>query len=218
METIWDGVTRPETLKPEAAALWQTLADALEANDWPRTLEILEQSRLVNTTRLGDQSLNAPLHHAAHAGAPVEVVERLLVLGAWKTLRNANGERPVDVARRKGHGHLLSILEPVFKRDVPRDVLRKLQENLHAVIRKRAAGLVREHALRLPELEPLLELDEPRMWFPVPEMFGGFDYRLERAGVEPLLVAKSFCRVVGGSGQLHEITASGSRLVEEGFV
>jgi hypothetical protein len=48
-------------------------------------------------------------------------------------------------------------------------------------------------------------------------VYGGFNYRLERAGVEPLLLAESFCRVAGGSGQRHEITASGSRLVEEGF-
>ena len=32
------------------------------------------------------------------------------------------------------------------------------------------------------------------------------------------LVAESWCRVVGGSGQRHEITPAGSRLVEEGFV
>jgi hypothetical protein len=218
METIWDGVTRPETLTPEAAAVRQRLADAAKAYDWPRTLEILEQTRLVNATRPGGHSLYAPLHQAAHGGAPVEVIQRLLALGAWRTLRNAKAERPVDVARRRGHEHLVRILEPEFKRDVPLGVLLEVQQNFHGVIRGRAARLVEEHALRLPELEPVLEIEEPRMWFPVPGMYGGFNYRLERAGVEPLLVAKSFCRVVGGSGQRHEITASGSRLVEEGFV
>jgi hypothetical protein len=217
METTWDGVTRYETLTAQAAAMSRSLADAAQANDWPRAIEILGQSRLVNSSRPGDPSLNAPLHLAAHAGAPVEVVEQLLFLGAWRTLRNANGERPVDIARTRGHEHLLSILEPVFKRDVPRDVLMKLQENFHAVIRKRAAGLVRQHALRLPELEPLLEVDEPRMWFAVPGMYGGFDYRLERSGTDPLLISESGSRVAGGSGQRHEITASGSELVEKGF-
>jgi hypothetical protein len=56
------------------------------------------------------------------------------------------------------------------------------------------------------------------MWFPVPGMYGGFSYRLESVGVEAKLVSESWCRVVGGSGQRHEITSAGSQLVEEGFV
>ena len=33
---------------------------------------------------------------------------------------------------------------------------------------------IEEHGLRLPELEPLLELGRPKMWFAVPGMYGGF--------------------------------------------
>lgn len=58
----------------------------------------------------------------------------------------------------------------------------------------------------------------PQMWFPVPGMYGGFSYRLESIGVDAKLMAESWGRVVGGSGQRHEITSEGSRLVEEGFV
>jgi len=72
--------------------------------------------------------------------------------------------------------------------------------------------------LRLPELEVLLELDRPQMWFPVPGMYGGFSYWLESTGADAKLVSESWSRVVGGSGQRHEITSAGSRLVEEGFV
>jgi hypothetical protein len=49
-------------------------------------------------------------------------------------------------------------------------------------------------------------------------MYGGFEYRLEGTGSETRLIASSWCRVAEGSGQRHEITAAGSRLVEEGFV
>ena len=56
------------------------------------------------------------------------------------------------------------------------------------------------------------------MWFTVPGMYGGFSYWLETDGVEPRLIAESWCRVVGGSGQRHEVTPSGSQLLEEGFV
>jgi hypothetical protein len=56
------------------------------------------------------------------------------------------------------------------------------------------------------------------MWFPVPGMYGGFSYHLETTGVDAKLVVESWSRVVCGSGQRHEITSEGSRLVEEKFV
>ena len=52
----------------------------------------------------------------------------------------------------------------------------------------------------------------------MPGMYGGFSYRWEGMGKRARLVVESWCRVVEGSGQRHEITAEGSRLVEEGFV
>jgi hypothetical protein len=86
------------------------------------------------------------------------------------------------------------------------------------VIRERASKLVEEHALRLPEVEPLLEMERLKVWFAVPGMYGGFSYWLEEAGVQAKLITESWCRVVDGSGQRQEITSSGSRLTEEGFV
>jgi len=86
------------------------------------------------------------------------------------------------------------------------------------VIRERAGRLIEEQHLRLPELEPLLEMECPHIWFPIPGMYGGFSYRLAEVGVEATLITDSWCRVVGGSGQRHEVTSAGSRLVEEGFV
>ena len=97
-------------------------------------------------------------------------------------------------------------------------MLLKVQAHFHTVIRGRAERLIEEHGLRLPELEPLLELGRPKMWFAVPGMYGGFSCQLEVDGVHPKLVSESWCRVVGGSGQRHAITPAGSQLVEEGFV
>jgi hypothetical protein len=97
-------------------------------------------------------------------------------------------------------------------------VLLKIQSHFHDVINGRAGELVKEYALRLPELEPLLELESPRAWFTVPGMYGGFSYGFESFGVKGKLVSEGWCRVVGGSGQRHEITSAGSRLLQEGFV
>jgi hypothetical protein len=195
------------------------LADPARSYDWPEVLAILARElTLINSSRPGGASRFAPLHQAAHGGAPAEVVDKLIELGAWRLLRNAAGGRPFEVAERKGHFHLSRILEPVPRRGVPPATLGALERYFHAVIRGRAGNLVEQHALRLPELEPLPEMERPAVWFAVPGMYGGFHYRLEDEGGGAKLVAESRCRVVDGSGQRHEILASGSRLIEEGFV
>lgn len=51
--------------------------------------------------------------------APPGIVDGLLKLGAWRTLRNTKNERPLDVARRRGHGDLVGVLEPVLRRELP---------------------------------------------------------------------------------------------------
>jgi hypothetical protein len=216
-EIVWNGIVRPEIAGDIEAR--NSLADAAKRYDWRRVFALLhEHPDLINTTRPGSSSLYAPLHQAAYGGAPVEIVLKLIELGAWRTLQNARGERPVDVAQKRRFSALVEILTPVFRRHVPLGILLKIQSHFHAVIRGRAAKQVDECGLRLPELEPLLELDRGPIWFQVPGMYGGFAYDLVAEGVEAKLESESWCRVVQGSGQRHEITCAGSKLVEEGFV
>ena len=130
------------------------LADAARDADWTRVFELLSKYRKwwhptrpgswVNSTRPGGSSWYAPLHQAAWHSAEVAVVQRLIDLGAWRTLRNARGERAVDVAERRGHRHLIRVLAPEFEHHVPREVLLKVQAHFHAVIRGRAEHLVDE--------------------------------------------------------------------------
>ena len=219
MEAVWDGIVHSAVLHEAEANVRHALSDASRDYDWNGVLKVLgEHQGLVNTTRLDGTSLYTPLHQAAHGGASVEVVSKLLELGAWRTLQNARGERPLDVAKKLGHSHLLGVLTPDMKRRVPAGVLLKMQNHFHEVILGRAEDQVREHGLRLPELEPLLEYEQIQIWFPVPGMYGGFSYHLKIDGIEAILVAESWCRVVGGSGQRHEITSECYKLVEEGFV
>ena len=219
MDVIWDGITRAESLSDEVVQRRGALSDAAKRHDWAVVLDLLAKNPdWINATRLGGTSLYTPLHQAAHGGAPADIVGRLIGLGAFRTLRNARGERPVDIAARQGHQHLMGALAPQLKHRVPLATLLKIQAHFHAVIRGSAENLIKEHALRLPELEALLELDRPQMWFPIPGMYGGFSYRLETTGADALLISESWSRVVSGSGQRHEITSAGSRLLEEGFV
>lgn len=219
MSATWDGVTTADALKPKYVAARHALADAARDFKWDDVFAVLDQNWVrVNAWRLDGKSWYAPLHQAAYGNAPLLIVEQLLARGAWRSLPTATGERPVDIARRKGHTKLYRILQPVYKHDVPPEVLAKVQTHFHTMVRERASQLIEKYALRLPELSVMLELETPDMSFPVPGMYGGFYYRLVAPGAEAKLVCESWSRVVGGSGQRHEITADGCTLVAEGFV
>ena len=216
MSIKWDGITKSATLQRDEVKIRHRLADAAKIYDWQKTLEILNQrSDLINVTRPDGQAFYTPLHQATHGNAPVKVVQEMIGMGAWRTLKNANGERPVDIAIAKKHQHLVRLLEPVYKTKVPLNTLHNIQQLFHATILSRAKDLIEKSALRLPELEPLLEISQPQMWFPVPGMYGGFNYWLDSEGNEAKLISESWCRVVGGSGQRHEITSNESRLVTD---
>ena len=214
-EADWDGITRGDGFRENTLANRHALADAARDGDWTTVLARLDDyPTLVNAWRPGGPSWYTPMHQAAWHGADVAVVRKLLTYRPWLTLRNARGDRPVDIALRGGHTHLTGLLLPVITTPLPTDTLMALQRHLHELIRERAAHLVDEQALRLPELDVLTELAVPDVWFDVPGMYGGFHFVLK--GDE--LDVSSWCRVVGGSGQRHRITREGCFLVEEGFV
>ncbi len=96
---------------------------------------------------------------------------------------------------------------------------RSLNRHLADVIDSRIRGVLYDGrdprtVLRYPPVEILHEVPGQRVWFPVPGMYGGFDITLRQDALD----VKSWCRVVGGSGQAHLITTAGAILVDEGFV
>lgn len=211
----WDGVTQRESYKGQVLQVRDRLADAARDGDWAEVLVLLGRyPEWINSGRVGGTSGYTPLHQAAWHGVPTEVAERLVAMGAWRTLRTAAGERAVDIAFRKGYHHLAEPLTPIIRHPLPKEALEAMERHFHAVIHERAGELVTRQGLRLPRLEPLTEQREPACWFPVPGMYGGFSYRLRG----PELIVESWCRVVGGSGQRHVIDPDGARLVDEGFV
>lgn len=88
----WDGIAQVEVLDKDTAKIRHKLADAAKSYNWSKVLALIANSTdLVNITRPSGLSLYAPLHQAAHGGASVEVVQRLVGLGAWRTLQNSRG-------------------------------------------------------------------------------------------------------------------------------
>lgn len=173
------------------------LANAARSHNWDIVFSILdEHEELINCSRPGGASLYTPLHQVAYAGGPIEVAQRLVDMGAWRTIQNCRGERPVDVAERKGHTHLLGHLEPQLKRSVPIGVLLKIEQHLHGLLRQKIQRQVPNRNHRLPALEPLLELDLGEMWFVVPEIcemysgVGRFSYEFSSFGANATLDLK----------------------------
>jgi hypothetical protein len=96
--------------------------------------------------------------------------------------------------------------------------LERVQAHFHDLIRSRAGDLVREHSTSLPSLAVGVGTDDEPEWFPIEGMHGGFKYWWDATTSGLRLMVESWSRVVSGSGQLHEITPAGARLLGEGFV
>ena len=167
----------------------------------------------MNQWRITGRSWFTPLHQAAWLGAPVGVAERLLRAGAWRSLRTAEGGRPLDIARQRGHHHLL---EALAVRDLGAADQRRVtawDSHLADLIAERTRPLAPVRFRPVPTELLVVERMES-LWVPYPGMYGGFSLSVHR----DRLVVESWSRVAGGSGQAHVITESGCVLVEEGFV
>ncbi|TDE98684.1 ankyrin repeat domain-containing protein [Occultella glacieicola] len=214
----WQGVLDRGDLKDTYVAKVDRLADAARDGQWEAVFRLSDELDLgVNVWRVGGESLYTPLHQAAWHGAGTTVVERLLSLGAWRTLRTAAGENAHDIARRRGHAHLLESLAPTERSLGRLDELTALDTRLRDLVESR----IRPHIgtrLRFPQTSVLTEVKDTmlrqRMGFPVPGMYGGFEITLVTAGLRVV----SSSRVAGGSGQEHLVTRDGVLLIDEGFV
>jgi hypothetical protein len=211
----WDGLNDRSACGAASLARRDAIADAGRSYDWPVLLQLLERTpSLVNSWRVAGTACYSPLHQAAHGGAPTEVVDRILALGAWRTLRTAASELAVDIARNHRHDHLVELLEPRRVRVFDARDLERVQRHFHDVVRGRTLASKNIPSLRLPEVAVLTEYATAICWFPVPGMYGGFKFRFTE-DTAPTLVVESWCRVVEGSEQRHEITPDGARLVED---
>lgn len=215
MTSEWQGVLDPDVLNGDLVDHAARLADAAKAGCWGTVLGLVEHGTwsAVNQWRITGRSWFTPLHQAAWLGAPVGVAERLLLAGAWRSLRTAEGGRPLDIARQRGHHHLL---EALAVRDLGAADQRRVtawDSHLADLIAERTRPLAPVRFRPVPTELLVVERMES-LWVPYPGMYGGFSLSVHR----DRLVVESWSRVAGGSGQAHVITESGCVLVEEGFV
>ena len=232
---VWRGVLDPALLQDHFVRACHRFADAAKAGDWSAVLLMLNdptQQIDINWWRPGGTAWFTVLHQAAWHGAPVNVVASLIGRGALLSLTESQGRTAYDVFKdreREIHSgtavgvdaRARTLLERCLKPVTPAlasDQIQALDNHLAEVIDGRITvifdGRNPRKVLRYPPVGILHEVPEQRLWFPVPGMYGGFDISLQ----DDFLDVKSWCRVVGGSGQQHVITTAGAILVDEGFV
>jgi Ankyrin repeats (many copies) len=236
-EFVWPGVLDPSLLNDHVVSAAHRLADAAKAGDWTTVFRLLDHAdHLVNINqwRPGGKAWFTALHQAAWHGAPTEVAAELIRRGALRSLQDSRGRIAYDIrlerdAVEHGPKDIVAQYEKSFvlregylsppPSPLSPDRIRALDAHLAVVIDGRIRGVLFDgrdprRVLRYPLVGILHEVPGQQLWFPVPGMYGGFDITLRQGYLD----VRSWCRVVGGSGQAHLITHEGAVLVDEGFV
>lgn len=226
-EFIWRGILDPSQLYGDVVSAGHRLADAAKTADWSTVFSLLDdetQQVDINWWRPGGTAWFTGLHQAAWHGAPIDVVIELIARGALRSVTDSRGRTPYGVLLERTKAKALTHRGPMVREllkpppsPLPPEQVRALEGHLAAVIDGRIRGVLYDNpkkALRYPPVGILHEVPDQQLWLPVPGMYGGFHVALR----EDHLDVRSWCRVVGGSGQAHRITDTGATLVDEGFV
>lgn len=199
---------------------FRKIAELGQKKEWTELLETIDgDPERINSCALVEKdtphTLNTPLHHAALGSAPKEVFEQLLEMGSAKCLKNLAGETAYDIAAKSQLSQdILKLIEVPTEIKQKEAIIAKLEEGLHNVILGRVEDLIKKNEQALPQVAYLFEKGE--FYYAVPGMYGGFS--VSKNG-DKGIVASSWIRVCGGSGQEHEIDNDGNtKLVKEGFV
>src|SRR4051794_18224518 len=126
----FEGVTKSTTIRKELAKSWLKVFSLIKSDQWETAFEN-SLAGFVNCFELDDDSRNTLLHYAAQRNAPIEIIEKMINLGAWRNVRNSKGEKPIDSAILAGNLHLLEVLKPIYVRTVPLEILSKIEQNFH---------------------------------------------------------------------------------------
>ncbi|WP_257231518.1 ankyrin repeat domain-containing protein [Streptomyces sp. Rer75] len=204
----WGAIIDPERFNDWYRKERDRLSDMARDADWNGLFEELLDRQpgpgRVNLPRIGNRTGFAPLHQAAWHGAAFAVVSRLIAHGAWRTQRTRDGRRAVDVARERGHTHLLQLLEPVVVRQLPSPP-EMLEHRFHSLLQARIGPCFEETEHLLPPLAPLTEGPAIEITFTVWGLMGGVTYRLE----EDHLHVHIHSRMDADDGEHYRVTPDG---------
>ena len=93
--------------------------------------------------------------------------------------------------------------------------LKAIQRHFHSLIKTRTHQFSPRGAARLPSLDEIRESSSAEGWLPVPGMFGGFMFRLDRDESSPRLLVETRVGIRLELGPRYVITEVGVASIEE---
>ncbi len=221
MNTIcYTGYINKSFFLPDFVELNQREFDLIEKKDWQSfELLIVQIPDWANRLKLGDSSFQNILHHLVLQNAPVDLVQKVVEAGAWRSETNIMGHTPYQLALKLGLDNLLPILTPTFDRHYDAAVFEKMEEHLHHLIRswvKEKKRILPERThFKLPKLTVLLESEKNALFFQIPGMYGGFRYYFN-PDYQSLTVYR-FVRIASGIGVEYLITPDQVEILRQGL-
>jgi Ankyrin repeats (many copies) len=227
----WPGTLDAKFLPPKMRLEGNRLAGFAKAGDWPEVFMVLDDERdwvVPYQWRPGGKEWFTVLHQAAWHGAPDHIVDKLIKRGALRSLRDAKGRLPIDVACQQDHPQLIPKLKPP-KPAVHPELLSQMNAPLNELIYGFGPDLVGESnplgakkpgdvlrkILRCPPVEILPELPRQRLWFPIPGTEAGFRVTLLQGFLE---VVSWSAELKGFTLPTHVVTPTQILPVDSGFI
>jgi len=189
------------------------LFEAARANNWAEAFTTLDASPdLINVVEPDNSAFNTLLHLAARTGAKLEIIKELINRGALRSIRIAFDQKPLDFAINEGHEHLFSSLKVPNQRGIDPSFISQVKDEFLNLFYK-DSRIRSEIIFRPPQLEPLLEIDNP-IRFVMWRFLGEAKYWIKKdeAG-KPKLYLFTGSRFVEGSTRTYEISPEGSKRI-----
>lgn len=206
------------------------MADFAKSGDWPEVFMVLDDEKdwvLPYQWRPGGKGWFTVLHQAAWHGAPDHIVDKLIKRGALRSLPDAKGRLPIDVACERGHPRLIPKLKPQ-KPTVDPQLLWEMNAPLKDLIYGFGSYLFDEYnpvgghgnqarlseILRCPPVEILPELLRQRVWLQLPGTDAGFRITLLQGFLEVI----AWNAELRAFGPTHVVTPDQTLPVDGGFI
>ncbi|KAK3361499.1 hypothetical protein B0T24DRAFT_684538 [Lasiosphaeria ovina] len=199
MMRTWAGQIRIDSHEQQYQEYREGLADAAKYGSWDDMFRLIDigcsvyGESWVNSSRLKPLAESglvagwAPLHQAVYMRAPLEVTQKLIDLGASRTLRTLWTEfdwdnmSALELALHLDVCHLIPVLRPVIHMPIPKQTLQLLEKHFHDLIQHELGNAIHDAMLHLPELEVLTEFEPTPTWFPIRigDRHSGYMYQLD---------------------------------------
>ena len=191
---VWPGLLDRSCMTDSQRQEGFYLDDRAKAGRWETVLEILRADNpLVNVNQWcpSSDSRSTVLHRAAENHAPVDVIEALIGLGAFRSQRDSDGMTAYEIAKENGHTPLAMDLYRPTQSPLDSERVTVLDAYLGEALDwwfGQVLGYINPRAvLSYPPVRVLHEPPGQELWVQQPRFSGGARVMLRRGYLEVLM-------------------------------